>query len=166
MSGTNRNFVLAYAFLVILPLLALAGILKSGRSLQAPPSIDGLWTLQLDPSHINSLPCGKVMAAAPDKTISISQSGRSLALRFPGSTISSSGVLDGTIVRAVVTLPSESSSDDNCGAAGKFALVASLDRPIDSKFLTGTISTPDCPTCAVAAFRAERQVPVASTGGH
>src|SRR5208283_757233 len=47
MSRTNRNFVFAYTFLVILPLAGLAGILKTGRNLTAPVSIDGVWILQV-----------------------------------------------------------------------------------------------------------------------
>jgi hypothetical protein len=163
MSGTNRKFVFAYTFLVILPLLGLAGILKNGRRLAAPPSIDGLWSVQVDPAQVDS-PCGKVLAAISDKTISISQSGSVLALSFPStSKITSFGTLDGTTVRASLNLPQESSSESSCGGR-KLSLLATIDRPAGSGPLVGTLSATDCPTCASARFRAERQSPAA--GGH
>jgi hypothetical protein len=166
MSGTNRKFVFAYTFLVILPLLGLAGILKSGRRLAAPPSIDGLWSLQVDPAQFDSLPCGRVLAAIPDKTISISQSGSVLALSFPStSKITSLGTLDGTTVRASLNLPQESSPERGCGGR-KLLLLATIDRPAGSRSLVGTLSVTDCPTCASARFRAERQSPAAAAGGH
>src|ERR1700675_4660309 len=96
MFHNNRNFVFAYAFLVVLPLVGLAGILKSGRRLTAPVWIDGVWSLQVDSAQLNSLPCGKVLAAIPDKAIAISQSGRSFVLSFPSAPkLTASGTLDG-----------------------------------------------------------------------
>ena len=166
MSGTNRNFVLAYAFLVILPLLGLAGILKSGRALAAPPSIDGLWSLQIDPAQVDSLPCDKVLAAISDKTISISQSGSVLALNFPStSKITSLGTLDGTTVRASLNPPRESSPESGCSGR-KLSLLATIDRSAGSRSLVGTFSALDCPTCASVRFRAERQSSGAPAGGH
>ncbi len=76
MSHTNRNFILAYTFLVALPVLGLVGIVKSGRSLTAPISVDGLWLLQADPVRLAALPCGKTLAETPDTALAISQSGR------------------------------------------------------------------------------------------
>src|ERR1700674_2712657 len=115
MSGVNRNFVLAYIFLVILPLVGLAGILKAGRHVTAPVSIDGLWTLRVDSAHIDSLPCGKALTAVPNETIVIAQSGRTFALSFPsGSRLAGSGDLNGTTLRALLTPPRES-QDSNCG---------------------------------------------------
>jgi hypothetical protein len=165
MSGTNRKFVFAYALLVILPLLGLAGILKNGRRLAAPPSIDGLWSLQVDPAQVDSLPCGRVLSAISDKTISISQSGSVLAFSFPGSRITSLGTLDGTTVRASLNLPQESSPESGCGGH-KLSLLATIDRPAGSRSLVGTLSALDCATCASARFRAERQSPAAPAGGH
>ena len=49
MSPTNRNFVMAYIVLVGLPLLGLVGVLRNGRALSAPVSVEGRWTFQADP---------------------------------------------------------------------------------------------------------------------
>lgn len=166
MSSTNRNFVLAYAFLVVLPLVGLAGILKAGHNLTAPVSIDGLWTMRVDPGQIGSLPCGKMLAAAPEKTIAIAQSGRTFVLTFPsGPQLTALGTLDGTTLRASLARPKES-ADSSCSDGFQFSLLASVDRRIDSNLLTGTLSSPTCASCAAVGFHAERQTPAASHGGH
>ncbi|MFZ0417346.1 MAG: hypothetical protein WAM04_04530 [Candidatus Sulfotelmatobacter sp.] len=165
MSGANRNFVLAYAFLVILPLVGLAGILKAGRNVTAPVSIDGLWTMRVDSTQIDSLPCSNALATLPDKTLAITQSGRSLVLTFPsGPKLTASGTLDGARLRA--DLRAAESSDSSCVTGGEMLLLASIDRKVDSNLLTGTLSVPNCQSCASVGFQAERQTPAASKGGH
>ncbi len=154
MFRTNRNFVFAYAFLVILPLAGLAGILRSGRSLRAPVSIDGFWSFQVDPPGLASLPCGRIFAAIPDKAIAISQSGRSFVLSSPGEPkFAASGTLDGNTLRAVLT----SSSETNCAGALRWFMRANVNRSANSTFLVGELSAPNCPACASVGFRAEHQ---------
>jgi len=166
MSRTNRNFVFAYAFLVILPLAGLAGILKSGRSLTAPVSIDGQWILQVDPAQLNALPCGKVLAAIPDNAIAISQSGKSFVLSFPGGPkVTASGTLDGTTLRATLT-STESSSETSCMGAHQLSLLATVERRADASFLQGALSVPNCLTCTSVAFHAERQAAATPKEGH
>jgi hypothetical protein len=163
MSRTNRNFVLAYAFLVILPLAGLAGILKSGRRLTAPVSIDGAWIVQVDSAQLDSLPCGNVLAAIPDKAMVISQSGKSFVLSFPsGPKIAASGTLDGTTLRASIT--SESSSETSC--TNQLSMLATVDRRADSGSLVGALSVPNCPTCASVGFHAQRQAAATPKEGH
>ena len=164
MSGSNRNFVLAYAFLVILPLVGLAGILKAGRSVTAPISIDGLWTMRVDSTQLDSLPCGKVLAAVPDKTIAIAQSGKTFVLSFPnGPKLTASGTLEGTTLRASLAPPRE--SHESCADGHQLSLLASVDQRVNPSLLTGTLSAPNCPTCATVGFRSERQAPVTIKGG-
>jgi hypothetical protein len=164
MSRTNRNFVLAYAFLVILPLAGLAGILKGGRRLTAPVSIDGAWIVQVDSAQLDSLPCGNVLTAIPDKAMVISQSGKSFVLSFPsGPKITASGTLDGTTLRASITSP-EPSSETSC--TNQLSMLATVDRRADANFLVGALSAPSCPTCASVGFHAERQAAGAPKGGH
>jgi hypothetical protein len=164
MSGTNRNFVLAYIFLVILPLVGLAGVLKAGRTVTAPLSIDGLWTLRVDTAQVDSLPCARVLAAVPDKTMAITQSGRTFVLTFPsGIKLTGSGDLGGTTLRASLMSPKE--SPDGCLGGSQMSLLASVDRRVEPNLLTGTLSAANCQSCAPVGFRAERQVPAASKGG-
>jgi hypothetical protein len=165
MSSTNRNFAVAYAFLVILPLVGLAGILKSGRNLKAPVSIDGIWSLQVDSAQLSSLPCGKILTAVPDLTIAISQSGNTFVVNFPGvSKIAGVGKLEGTTLQATVDLPPQVSSD-NCASGGQLSLLATLERDADSKSLLGSFSAPNCPTCASVVFQAARPTPATANGG-
>jgi hypothetical protein len=166
MSRTNRNVVLAYAFLVILPLVGLAGILKRGHSLTAPVSIDGLWMLQFDPGQMDSLPCGKILAAIPDKAILISQSGRTFVLSFPsGPKVTASGTLDGTTLRASLT-QAESSSETSCTGERPLSMLATVDRRADGSFLAGAFSVPNCATCTSVEFRAQRQATATPKGSH
>ncbi len=166
MSRTNRNFVFAYIFLVILPLAGLAGILKTGRNLTAPISIDGMWILQVNPAQLDSLPCGKILAAIPDKTMVISQSGKSFVLRFPGGPkFAASGTLDGTTLRASLT-PQEALSETSCTGAPQLSMLATVDQRADSSSLEGALSVPNCPAGASAGFHAERQAAPAPEGGH
>lgn len=161
MSRMNRNFVFAYAFLVILPLVGLAGILKSGRSLTAPVSIDGQWILQADPAQLDSLPCGKLF----DQAIMISQSGERFVLSFPnGPKITALGILDDTTLRATFTQP-ESSSKTNCTPESQVSMLATVARRADGGFLSGRLFVPSCATCPSVAFRAHRQAPARLSGG-
>jgi hypothetical protein len=165
MSRTNRNFAFAYTFLVILPLVGLAGILKTGRSLTAPVSIDGIWNLHVDSAQLNSLPCGQTLAAIPDQAISISQSGRSFVLSLPGGPkVIGSGTLDGTTLHASLTPPPKSSGS-GCDGGYQLSLLATVDRQADSRSLAGTLSVTNCPTCASVGFQAERQSPAMRKGG-
>jgi hypothetical protein len=166
MSSANRNFVLAYVFLVILPLVGLVGILRSGRSLKAPASIDGVWSLQVDSAQLDSLPCGNILTSIPDKAIVISQSGRNFALSSPGgSPITGAGTLDGTTVRASLMPSPESPSRGSCGSERQLSLLATVHGKADSGSLVGTLSAPNCPTCSPVGFQALHQVPAESKGG-
>lgn len=164
MSGSNRQFVLAYIFLVILPLVALAGILKAGKSVSAPVSIDGTWNLRFDSAQIDTLPCGKALTVKP-ATIAIAQSGKTFVLSFPGGPkLAATGTLEGTMLHASLVEPAES-REGQCAAGSQLALLASVDKRVDSSLLTGTLSAPNCPSCASVGFQAERQVPASSRGG-
>ena len=163
----SKNFVLAYTFLVLLPLVGLAGILKSGRRLTAPASIDGVWSLQLDSGQLDSQPCGRVLAALPDKAIVISQSGRSFILSAPGGPkVTGSGTLDGVTLRASLIAPPESSFETSCGSGRQLSLLATIDRNADPASLVGTLSVGDCPACASVGFQATRSAPATTQGGH
>src|SRR2546430_13404224 len=79
MSKANRDFIIAYVVLVGLPILGLVGVLKTGRTLGAPFSVDGTWKLQADAVRLQALPCGKSLAS-PDIAMSVSQSGANFTL--------------------------------------------------------------------------------------
>ncbi len=163
MSSTNRNFVFAYAFLVILPLAGLVGILRGGHNLKAPVSIDGVWNLRIDSAQLASLPCGKILAAS-SKSIAISQSGRSFVLSLPGTpNLAGSGTLDATTLQAEIA--SQESSAESCPRGQQIALVANVDRRVNASTMQGSLSVANCPTCAHVNFQAGRQTPAAPQGG-
>jgi len=167
MSHTNRNFILAYAFLVALPVVGLIGILKSGRKLAAPISVDGIWRLQADPARLAALPCGKTLAENPDATLAISQSGKNFTLSLssdPKST--ASGVIDGTTVKAALVPSAAWSGEAGCGAGRELSLVATVDAKADPRSLTGRLSDDGCPACAAVEFHAVRQSPPGKKGSH
>ena len=159
MPHTRRNFVLAYVFLVILPLVALAGILKFGRGLIAPVSVDGSWNLRIDSANADSLPCGTYLGDLP---LAISQSGMNLVLSSPADGhLSGAGTVAGNTLRASLTPHPEAAV---CPADHQLSLIASVSGSRDSRVIEGTLSL--CSTCPTLPFRAERQTSSAPKGGH
>src|SRR5258707_12075227 len=105
MSHTNRNFVIAYVFLVVLPVLGLVGVLKSGRGLSAPFSVDGAW--KIESSRPSASPCGNFLSSISNAPLSISQSGRALVVTLSGTKITA-GTLDAKILKAQFTAADKS----------------------------------------------------------
>jgi len=156
----NRNFVLAYVMLVALPIVGLLGVLKSGRKLAAPISVDGLWRLQADPAKLASLPCGKALAESPDATLAISQSGKNFTLSLAnGPRANASGVLEGTALNASIAPSIDWAAQANCGAGRELTLIATVDATANPRSLAGTLSANNCPSCAPVEFHALRQNP-------
>jgi hypothetical protein len=163
MLNSSRNFIVAYVLLVGLPVVGLVGVLKRGRAIAAPISIDGTWTLQADPGRLAALACGKSPALS-DLAMAISQSGGSLILSLGnGTKTPASGVLVGRTLKASV-LPSWS-DDAECGSGRELSLLANVDPTSNPRSMRGTISLSDCTTCQPVEFRGLRMPPVAK-GGH
>lgn len=156
MTRTNRNFVIAYALLVALPVAGLLGVLKYGGTLQAPVSVDGVWKLQSDPARFAVLPCGASFATAADVAITISQSGKGFTLDVAnGLKTTTAGVIDGNTLTASL-VPSNPWSTPSCGAGRVLQLTASVDPKADPRTLAGELAVSDCSTCAPIEFRAIR----------
>jgi len=154
MSSTNRRFVVAYILLVGLPLAGLAGVLKTGRHLTAPISIDGKWKVEAAASHPTN-PCDQAIASLLSYNLIVSQSGRSLELTL-GAGSKSSGQLDGTKLSA--SFATAACPDDQ-----PVTLMASIDGKSDPKTLTATLT---CASCSPLEFHAVRQPKAQSGGGH
>jgi hypothetical protein len=144
----NRNFVIAYILLVGLPLLGLAGVLRSGRELTAPFSVDGAW--QIESSHPAVSPCGNYLSSVSSAPLSISQSGKTLVVTLGGGTKSATGTLDGKIIKA------EFAGAAECGGRG-LTLTATLDPLAEPRTLSGTLAVEGCSSCAPLEFRGVRQ---------
>lgn len=167
MPHNNRNFILAYTLLVALPLVGLIGILKSGRKLSAPVSVDGMWALQLNWNQLASLPCGKTLAEAPETALAISQSGKNFTLNLNNGPKSiASGVLEGTALKASIVPAQAWSAEAGCGNGRELSLVATVDPQSEPRSLNGSLSISDCPSCGSVNFRATRQAPPVGRGAH
>lgn len=156
MSRTGRNFVVAYIILVGLPLLALAAVLRSGRNLSAPISVDGTWKIE-DSGLAASQPC--VLSTGPNVALQISQSGKSLIVSYGNAKTADPGRIDGTGVKAVLI-----SDAKDCGPDHSLTLTATVNPQSDPRSLTGTIVASGCSACAPAEFRAVR-LPRPQSGG-
>ena len=167
MSNNKRNFVIAYIFLVALPVGGLMSVLKHGRGLTAPVSVDGVWKLEADSSRLAALPCGKSLASTPYATITISQSGKNFTLDLAnGLRTKASGSVDGTALTASISPSAQLSNEAGCGSDRVLSLVASVDPKANPRSLTGTLSANDCPSCTSVEFHAVRQNSIAKKEGH
>ena len=153
MSRNSKNFLVAYALLVALPVAGLLGVLKHGHGLAAPLSVDGVWKLQLDASQLAALPCGKALLSGSDAAMTIAQSGKNFTLSFANAPkASAGGAIEGSVLKASVSPPS---ADIPCG--GALNLVATVDPHSEPRSLVGTISASDCPSCSPVEVQATRQ---------
>jgi hypothetical protein len=151
MWSTNRRFIVAYVLLVCGPLAALAGVLKVGRSLTAPPSIDGVWKVDVNPGTPAADPCDQAVSALLDSPIVVSQSGKHLEITFKGASHGAvPAELEGRDFRASLR-PSA------CTSAQLVKLVASVDLKSEPRALTGSLAVTNCASCAPLEFRAVRQ---------
>lgn len=154
MTHSNRNFVFAYLLLVALPLIGLAGVLRSGRNLSAPVSVSGVWKINANADQLAANPCGKALAG-PNSTFTISQSGRMFTLNLPGAGLASSaGTVEGTTIS--VSLTSAPSSKDPACSTQPLVLTASLDAKHSPRSLQGALRVENCPACTPIEFRAVR----------
>lgn len=165
LSNTNRNFIIAYILLVGVPLLGLAGVLKVGRTLTAPISIDGVWKVQSNGNTLSTEPCSQAISSLANSTLAISQSGRSLVLTFNNSAKTSAlGAIEGKSLNAQLVLKEQGSSGAGCGANQPMTFAATVGPKTDLRSITGTLSLNGCSSCSPVAFQAER-LPRTRSGG-
>jgi hypothetical protein len=168
MSHNNRNFVIAYILLVGVPLLALAGVLRSGRTLTAPSSVDGAWKIEATANRPSSSPCADFLSSVAKAPVSISQSGKSLVIGVNGGNLNggktATGTLDGKALKAQF-IGAENPTAQDCSDRG-LTLTATLDPKVEPRTLSGTLSVDGCGACAPLEFRATRQVRAAAGGAH
>ncbi len=160
MSRMSRNFVVAYVFLVGLPLLGLAGLLRSGRHLAAPISVDGTWRIEANSSTGKTSSCGAVstLLSAP---LLVSQSGTNLVVTFGSSKTTVPGLLEGKSLKTSIP-----DGDSSSGACGPAILSAQVDTKSEPRVIERTLSFLGCQSCAPLGFRAARQPKATSGGGH
>ena len=155
--------MLAYVFLVILPVLGLVGILKSGRSLNAPFSVDGTWKIDTGASHGSVSPCADLLSTVSSAPVSISQSGKTLVVGLNGGAKTTTGLLEGKTINASFAGTDTKASD--C-ADRSLTFTATLDPQAEPRTIIGTLSVDGCTSCAPLEFRAVRQPRSANGGPH
>jgi hypothetical protein len=163
-SPTNKGFVIAYVLLVALPLLGLVGVLRSGRALVAPTSVDGVWKFTADGANPSADRCGKSLASLQDSLVTISQSGKRLGLSLndlslnDSPPLAGSGAIEGATLNATIPLPEAaaktSANEPGCGNNIVLALTATVIRKPGSRSMQGTVSVSECPSCASLKFQA------------
>lgn len=156
MNGVNRNFIIYYSLLVGLPVLGLFGILKAGHNLAAPVSVGGDWSFEIAAEGVAESPCLRSVFASREGLVSISQSGKRLALVLDDKfKTTASGVIEGDAIR--LSAPSLPGGPADCGGNFSLLLTATADRDAEPKVMTGLISFNECPACSPVEFRAIRQ---------
>jgi hypothetical protein len=152
-SHSNRNFVIAYILLVGLPLVGLAGVLRSGRNLNAPFSVDGAWKIDAGASHPSGAPCADFLSSVSNSPLSISQSGTSLVVGLSGKT--TIGTLAGKTIKAQFA-GADNTNPTECRDRG-LTLTATLDPLAEPRTLGGRLAVEGCASCAPVEFRAVKQ---------
>jgi hypothetical protein len=160
-ASTNRKFVVAYIVLVGLPLLGLAGVLKSGRNLTAPISIDGTWKIEADLTSIGSRSCANALSSVLSSPLTISQSGLKLVVSSAKAKTVSLATIDGTKINASLV----PSADSGCGSDQTLTLVADVNRNASPRTLTGQLTASDCSSCAPIEIHATKQPKPQAGGG-
>jgi len=151
---SNRNFLFAYVLLVALPVVGLAGVLRSGRNLSAPMSVGGIWIISATPDQLAAFPCGKILLAQ-NTAFTISQSGRAFTLNVPNAGwIASSGAVEGNTITATL-VPAVPAKEAGCGDHS-LSLTATVDTKASPRSLQGALRAQDCPGCAAIEFRGIR----------
>ena len=163
MSSTNRRFIFAYLLLVGLPLAGLAGVLRTGRHLAAPISIDGSWKVDILTATTPGQSCEKAVSSLAASSFGISQSGKGLTLTLQNpSKTSGDGTLEGRSLN--VPLATTDSSVPGCAASQTLVLTATIDPESQPRSMAGAMWVTDCPSCAKIQFHAVRQ-PKSQLGG-
>jgi hypothetical protein len=152
---SNRNFLFAYVLLVALPVVGLAGVLRSGRILSAPTSVGGTWKISASTDQLAGLPCGKSLLA-PNSAFTIAQSGKAFTLNTSNSALSATtGTVEGTTISATLIPSAVAAKENGCGERS-LSLTATVDTKASPRSLQGTLRVQDCPGCAAVEFRGIR----------
>ena len=147
MSRAHRRFAVAYTFLVALPVMGLLGILKIGKTLTAPLSVDGSWTVQAKEGSLSSATC----ADPVNDSLVVEQSGRTLEITLDG--MKSVGSIDGNTLHA-----SFSSSVPSTSCSRLLSFSGTVDPNNNPRTISGVLSVADCPSCSSVTFKATRQL--------
>jgi hypothetical protein len=154
-SHSNRNFAVSYVFLVALPIAGLAGILRSGRSLKAPISLDGGWNVQAADTKGTLSPCMSALGLDGNTPVTISQSGENFVLN--SGKAAGNGLFAGLTLQASLKPAGSVTAAPKCGGDGSVVLTANVDAKASPRVLSGALSIHGCPSCESVEFHAVKQ---------
>jgi len=182
MSKSHRHFVIAYVLFVGFPILILLGILRIGRTLSAPVSVNGNWKVEAASTAPVDGHCPIAGPFNDNSFFVISQSGPNLRVALSGSkstgvvasgTIASGmiaagviadGTIDGKTVKVSIPSLRSNPANSNCGGDQSHILLATVDANAEPRTLTGSLSADHCANCEPRQFRAVRQPRLAGEG--
>ena len=154
---SNRRLIVAYIFLVGLPLLGLIGILHGGQRLQAPISVAGNWNINADLSPWSGMPCGDLLGSGKPPLLTISQSGDRLVLAFNNSQATRlAGSIRGTALAAGLEDPRDPAGGQ-CSAGQAIGVAGEVSKDGGQRSLTGVFRLKGCQECLPVGFHAVRQ---------
>lgn len=151
----SKNFALTYVFLVILPILGVVGILRSGQNLEAPTSVNGVWTIQAAATKVAMPSCMSALGLDVDAPITISQSGKKFAINT--GKIRGTGLIEGTTLQASLMPVGTLLPTLNCGSDRPVLFTATVEIRASSRALSGVILLAGCPSCGSVKFHAIKQ---------
>jgi hypothetical protein len=161
-TNSNKRFALAYVLLVALPVVGLAGVLRSGRKLSAPVSVNGAWRLSFSGDQLAGFSCGKLLPAQ-NAALAISQSGTEFTLNVPNSGLAAaSGTVEENRIYATL-IPT---AKDAACAGHSLGLTATVDIKASPRSMQGALGVQDCPGCAAVEFRGIREEQAKSKETH
>ncbi len=161
-SHLNKNFAVMYVFLVVLPILGVVGILRSGQNLEAPTSVDGVWTIQADAIKGTMPSCMSALGLDLDTPITISQSGRKFDINT-GKT-RGSGLIEGMTLQASLMPVGTLLPAPNCGGDGSVLFTATVEVRASPRVLSGLMLLAGCPSSESVKFQAIKQVSMREKG--
>jgi hypothetical protein len=158
----SKNFAVTYVFLVILPIFGMVGILRSGQNLEAPTSVDGVWTIQAANIKGTMPSCMRALGIDLDTPITISQSGKKFAISTGKTT--GSGLIEGTTLRAPLVPAGTLLPTSNCGGDGSVLFTATLEVKASPRVLSGLMLFAGCASCESVKFHAIKQASMREKG--
>jgi hypothetical protein len=127
--------IFQYFMMIGISILGILGILQLGKSLEAPPSVGGVWSVQWADLAPAISACPSVAFGEKSPKLTISQSGEELLITFPDANRTTfSGRLQGFLIDA------RAKHDPG------LLLQATVDRQADPDQLQGTLTSSQCGT--------------------
>ncbi len=151
-----RSLVL-YFILVVLPLVGVLAILRSGSHLVPPVAINGKWVINKEEGSDRSY-CNNLVIVANEPKLSITQSGQWIDIQFnDDQTTAFRGLLQDSQLNTQTVHPVVvTDKNSHCIGNNRLALEATFVKEGEQTKLSGVIKVDGCDSCAPVPFTATR----------